>query len=390
MSETVSKYGELLSVFMGCSINGTSPSCIPEDINWNNLYSLAALHNVVPLIYPIVTKHDLPDNVRKAFDSENRLLIARETRQEIEAEQVFAALEAKGIPFIKLKGIVMKHLYPAPYMRTASDVDICLTKEDRENAKPLMESLGYTLKSSIDYHDEYAKDDFYIYELHSDIVSASSPFYKLFSNPFEKAYAENPKSAQLRLTNEYFYLNLILHLYKHFISEGCGLRLFADLYIFRKKHTELDDNFIASTLKEYALSDFHHTVIKLCRCFFESEDYSPRLRVLAEFIFRSGEYGNYELKKLSRISSDKCAKLTFSDKCRYFFSNWFPGVNTMKKRYPVLGKAPFLLPVCWIRRVFYTIFFKRSALKEQRNEIKRLNSKELKEAKYIRTLAGIK
>ncbi|MBQ1978146.1 MAG: hypothetical protein II225_05280, partial [Ruminococcus sp.] len=82
--------------------------------------------------------------------------------------------------------------------------------------------------------------------------------------------------------------------------------------------------------------------------------------------------------------------LTFFDKVSYFLHNWFPGARTMQKRYPVLKKAPFLLPICWVRRIFYTIFFNRSALKEQKDEIKRLNAKELKEAKLIRSLAGIK
>ena len=274
-------------------------------------------------------------------------------------------------------------------MRTQSDVDICMTAKDREKATKLMESLGYSKEGSIDYHDEYAKDNFFIYEIHSDIMSPKSDLYPLFINPFEKSLPDTSPN-QLVLTNEYFYLNLVTHLYKHFISEGCGLRLFADLYVFRRTHPDTDYIFVNKALKEYDLYNFHETVLKLISCFFEGNKYTDTLNELAEFIFKNGEYGDSELKRLSWLSSGKSAKLTFRDKAKYFLGNWFPGTKVLKKRYPVLEKAPFLLPVCWIRRIFYTIFFKRSALKEQYHEIQRLNSDKLKGAKRIRHIAGIK
>lgn len=390
MNEVMLKHGKLLATLIGHSLRGTAPLQPPEDIDWEKLYTLSTLHNITALIYPAVSKLSIPEKIKSSFKYDNNRLIAREARQEIEAHRVFTALNEAGIPIIKLKGIVIKNLYPMPYMRTAADVDICLTKKDREKAKSVMKALGYRLDSSIDYHDEYSKDNFFIYELHSDVVSKFSPLYSLFVNPFEKATVENTNPNQLRLTNEYFYLNLVMHLYKHFISEGCGLRLFADLYIFRKKCANLDTTFITNTLKDYNLLEFHNNILQLNSCFFEGNNYSDKLQTIAEFIFKSGEYGNSELKKLSWLSSDKSAKLTFSDKVKYFFGNWFPGAKALEKRYPILKKAPVLLPVCWVRRIFYTIFFKRSAIKEQTNEIKRLNSKELKEAKRIRTLAGIK
>lgn len=390
MSDNFVMHCRYLASLMGHSIRGTVPAKPFEGINWEHIFSLAEFHNVTALIYPSLCLMDIPEDIRKKFVYTNHRLIAREARQELESQRVFAALHAEGISFIKLKGIVIKNMYPLPHMRTQADVDICLTKEHRAKARPIMEKLGYKFDSAIDYHDEYSKDDFFIYELHSDIMSPRSELYPLFVSPFEKAVPDNSSPDELVLTNEYFYLNLVIHLYKHFISEGCGLRLFSDLYIYRRTCPNLDTTFITNTLSEYGLLDFHHNILRLNACFFEGNEYTDKLSVIANFIFKSGEYGNSELKKLSWISSSKSAKLTFGDKLSYFLHNWFPGVKTLKRRYPVLEKAPFLLPVCWIRRIFYTLFFKRSALKEQRDEIKRLNSTELREAKHIRTLAGIK
>ena len=390
MSEALFFYGKLLAQLIGHSIKGTVPLDVPENTDWEKLYKLSAFHNVTALIYPAVKNLSLPGEIKSKFLYDNKLFLTREARQEFESQRVFSALNEAGIPILKLKGIVIKDLYPMPHMRTAADIDICLTKEDRQKARPIMESLGYKFDSSIDYHDEYSKDEFFIYELHSDIMSPKSELHSLFVHPFEKAIVHNSNEMQMTLSNEYFYLNLVTHLYKHFISEGCGLRLFSDLYIYRRKCQKLDNTLITNLLKDYGLLNFHNTILQLISCFFEGNEYTDKLRTLAEFVFKSGEYGNSTLKKLSWLSSSKSANLTFFDKVSYFLHNWFPGARTMQKRYPVLKKAPFLLPICWVRRIFYTIFFNRSALKEQKDEIKRLNAKELKEAKLIRSLAGIK
>ena len=153
---------------------------------------------------------------------------------------------------------------------------------------------------------------------------------------------------------------------------------------------KIDFSFINNALQKYNLTKFHNTILNLTECFFENKQTSEALSQIALYIFKSGEYGNPKLKKLSWISSNKSNRLTFTDKTKYFIKNWFPGAKILKRRYPILEKAPFLLPVCWIRRFFYTIFFKRSAFKEQKDEIRRLNSDELKEAKKIRNLAGLK
>lgn len=390
MSEVLTSHGKFLAKLIGHSIRGTAPAQVDNDINWEAVYKLANFHNVTALIYPTLSNLDVPEHVLEKFSYDNNRLMAREARQEIEANRVFSALHDAGIPFIKLKGIVIKNLYPMPHMRTASDTDICLTKEGREKAKPIMEKLGYILDSTLVYHDEYMKDKFFIFEMHSDLLSPTSELYSMFENPFEKAVATKENSNEMVLTNEYFYLHLVVHLYKHFISEGCGLRLFSDLYIFRKTCAELDFTFITNILKEYGLLEFHNTILQLNDCFFEDNKYSDKYLALANFIFKSGEYGISSLKRISWISSSKSAKLTFSDKVRYLFGNWFPGAKALEKRYPVLKKAPFLLPVCWVRRFFYVLFFKHSSITEQKNEIKKLNSDELKEARHVQTLAGIK
>ena len=384
------KYGKYMTELISSVICNTAPKTPFEGMNWQIIYQLSVFHNVAVLIYPAVKKLSPPEEILKKFEYNYHRMMCRDTRLEIEAQRIFAMLESDKIPYLKLKGIYLKHLYPAPYMRTHSDVDICVSKEDREKLREILTNDGYELEMGLDYHDEYRKDNFYIYEIHSDLLTSKSAFHSLFEDPFTKAKTDGESQHSYILRDEYFYLHLLVHLYKHFVSEGCGIRLFADLYIFRRNHPDMDEALINDIIVSYGLEDFQHHVNELIKCFFEGQEYSERYSTLAEFIFTSGEYGHADLKRIPWITKSKTANISCTDKIRYFFGNWFPPVKMMKSRYPVLERAPYLLPVCWVRRIFYTLFFKRSALKTQQKEFKRLNDKKLKNVKTIHNLAGIK
>ena len=383
------KHGTYMASLIGSVINGTAFRKPFEGMDWEYLYRLSGHHNILSLIFPAVSSMDIPKEVFHKFYYDNRLLLARSTRQEIETHQVFGVLNKAGIRFIKLKGIVIQNLYPKPYMRSHSDVDIYMTKDDRERAQALMKELGYTLTTTIDYNDEYKKDDFYLFELHSSLLTESSPYKALLAEPF-KNVVQDADGVNFVLNDEYFYLHLLVHLLNHFLSGGCGIRQLCDIYIFEKTHPSLDLNLIEKKAEAFGLTVFLHTIRTLCTSLLEGKELTKDEKDIAAFIFSSGEYGSDNLKHISWLSKDKHITWTFTKKCRYFLKLWFPGANTLKKRYLILEKAPILLPVCWIRRIFYTIFFKRSSIKNQYEEIKRLNSDELKEAKRVRNLAGLK
>ncbi len=383
------KYGMYLGSLMGHGIRGTEPQMPWEDFDWDKLYNLACHHNVVGIIEPALSKLNLPEDFMSKIKYHCQRLIAREARQDIEAQMIFDILKKENIPFIKLKGIALKNHYPVPYMRTSADVDICMSMEDRIRSKEIMLSLGYKLDSSIDYHDEYSKGNFFIFELHSAVTRTGSQFYTLFSDPFQKSVPDGD-SIGLVFNDEYFYLNLVTHLHQHFVSAGCGMRLFSDLYVFERTHPEMDMSFVRSMLKKHKILEFYDNMCILTQCFLENKPLVGKYEDLAEYIIKSGEYGIGELKRISWLSKDKSSSLTFFDKVKYFMGNWFPGVSVMSKKHPVLLKAPILLPWFWIKRVFYTLFFKRNALKEQRDAVRRMNSDEMKKVRDIHNMAETK
>lgn len=362
---------------MASSIKSEGTPAPFDGIDWYFLIKLAEKHNVLLMIAPVLKKLTLPDEAAKLFKSLNNFYVARLTRQNIEASVILSGLESQNIRYIKLKGSHIKEYYPNELMRSFTDVDLCIDEENREKAGKILESMGYELKSSLDYHDEYEKDSFYIYELHTKVVSEQDKYKSVFDNPFEKAVAENENSSY-KLKNEYLYLHLFFHLYKHFTNSGCGIRFFADFLVFREYVEDTDFEFVLSVLKKYKLTEFYKTLQNLLAYFFDGKPAEKSTEEIALYIFGNNTTGNWMLNM---------ANFSFWDKLKYFSKIWFPSANTLKERYPVLKKAPVLLPFCWIKRGFKSLFVDRTSLKNHISEVKTLNGNEYRNIKKTRKLA---
>ena len=67
----------------------------------------------------------------------------------------------------------------------------------------------------------------------------------------------------------------------------------------------------------------------------------------------------------------------YNNKKTYLFRLFFPEFKVMKGKYPVLKKAPVLLPAMWIARIFKDILSKDNSVKNRLDTIKLIqNSKE--------------
>lgn len=387
--QLIFKYGQYLTHLVSCTINNKGPKAPFEGIDWTQLLKLAVFHNATTLVYPVISSFQIPSEIFSKWTYINKLMITREARQEIESQKIFDFFSRENIPFIKMKGIVTKYFYPAPFMRNQADIDICITDEHRKYCVSFMKEMGYELFSSTENTDEYMKDDFFYYELHSSVNPSTSEFYELFSEPFTKAKIASD-GVGLVLTDEYFYLHLVTHLYKHFITEGCGIRLLCDLYIYAKSHPDLDYDFIRSILTQYGIIEFYDRIIELNKCLWEEKPFTEEQIEIATFIFKCGDHGSDTVRRLTNYTPDKASAFSEKSKRRVSLQIYFPGADTLKNRYPILEKAPVLLPFFWIKRGFSTLFFKRSALKEQKDFIKSFDSEEIRDAKKARELLGIK
>ena len=67
----------------------------------------------------------------------------------------------------------------------------------------------------------------------------------------------------------------------------------------------------------------------------------------------------------------------------------FPNLKHMKLKYPILEKAPFLLPIFWVVRFFEFIFLKKGSLEQKQSAISNVNQESADIMKEIFEKSGL-
>lgn len=105
-----------------------SPDILPK------ITSLAQKHDVIHLIVFALKKNGLLDESSKNLESKMLTAVYRCEKLKYELTKLCAALEQAEIPFIPLKGAVLRQYYPEPWMRTSCDIDVLVHEEDLQRA----------------------------------------------------------------------------------------------------------------------------------------------------------------------------------------------------------------------------------------------------------------
>ena len=81
------------------------------------------------------------------------LVVYRYEKINYELNRLCETLNEVKIPFIPLKGSVIRQYYPEPWMRTSCDIDVLVHEEAvDQTAQIIVEKLGYTYEKK-QYHD---------------------------------------------------------------------------------------------------------------------------------------------------------------------------------------------------------------------------------------------
>ena len=107
-------------------------ACSPERLP--ALIKLAKLHDLEHLLALGLRQNHQQPEAAKAQKKGMFLAVLRQQRQEDALKSLCDALEAGKIPFIPLKGSVLRQYYPEPWMRTSCDIDILVKQEDAQRA----------------------------------------------------------------------------------------------------------------------------------------------------------------------------------------------------------------------------------------------------------------
>ena len=274
-----------------------------------------------------------------------------------------------------LKGTVLKKLYPKSDMRPMGDADILIKPEQYEKIIPIVSALGFESGGESDHELIWKKKSLFL-ELHKHLIpSYFKDYYAYFGDGWGKAHLTEKSTCRYEMSQEDTFIYLFSHFAKHYRDGGIGIKHLTDIYIYRKKYPQMDDEYIKYELEKLKLNEFYQNILVLLECLFESEEFDEKSAFIFKVILNSGAFGTSEAKSLSKaVKASKTAGSAKGGKSRRLRQIFFPSVEAMRKRYPILNKLPVLLPFMWFSRGLETVFFKNQKLKENMATMKNITA----------------
>lgn len=301
----------------------------------------------------------------------DRVLYKQITRYEIhniEIDSLNKLFDKHKINYTYIKGHTLNKYYDLPYLRYSEDIDIVVFKDDFERAKNLLiNEMNYVQKEVLRkneislYKKDICVDLHYMYMKEDDII---------------ENVLSNAKINNHELTNEYKYLEIVAHSYKHMYDGLFELKAILDLYYLRKNNLNFD--LIESLLKKTGLEKYNECLINYLNSIL-SNNYDDTSKELEDYLFNMV------------LDNGVTNKVLIKNKKGYILNRVFLDYDTISDYYPILKKYPYLTPFYEVKRLF--VILKNKRIKYGIQEVKsfnKLSREDLAKAESFKSKIGLK
>ncbi len=371
-----------------CAITDTTPSTPDESLDWDVVFNYAKIHRVVPVLYFSIQK--LPEDIKSNISNLEQYELAYKSNlvddanRENEIAIITTLLESNDVDYILLKGFVTKHFYPDTSMRMMSDVDILYRNADSKDIKSLLEGNGYTQTKSTPKDAMYLSSNKLVkVEMQQSLLDDGfTDWLKYLDTIWDRC--EKKAGNEYTMTPEDFYIYHIVHMAKHFINGGIGLRHVLDTWVIKTHYSDLDSNYTEKVFKEFSLDKFEQNIFDLCKYWLE--DFIPSdkeaIVLISEYIFENGAFGN-----ISQQSANEAATGSTSSTKEKIF----PSKQTMANYYgDVITHHPSTIPFYWVRLTFERVFKNHNKTKIKIKSISNVSETQKEKTKELFEICGLK
>ena len=328
------------------------------------LLRYAKIHNVEAMVFQVTHAKELERaNYYTVFAHMNMMKLMQE---------ITKLFEEAGMRHFWVKGMEVAQYYPYPALRSMGDLDVMV--EDIARACEILSQHGY----DFGHHDQCEwpcyKNNFRV-ELQSRLAySGSEKLMSFFDGcwDYEKEH---------HLDWSFHFVYLIEHLRKHLVHEGVGFRQFLDIAVLvqnEKVSGQLNWSWIRETLQKLDMLDLTERILALNERWFgvkvpfevpeitdEFYDFATD-RILENGVFGRDDEEHLELANVHVESSSDYdgSRMTLGGLLRKAFPGYRQLIGWDEYRFLVGRK--YLLPVCWIYRLWRNLFLKEK--REQRRQ----------------------
>lgn len=362
---------------------------LPEGFDLEQALPQIRRHSIIALCYDGAVRCGIDQKLpvmQKLFMGYVRAMQISEGQLR-QIRRICDAFETNGIDYMLLKGANMKHLYPAPELRTMGDVDILIRMEQYDRIEPVMQELGYTFEKEVDCEIVWDHKELHL-ELHKRMLSRDHKDYYLYlGEGWNRAISGRGNSFFMKPEDVYIFE--IIHFAKHFRNGGIGLRHVTDLWLYRDKYPDLDEGYLLEELRKLNMEEFYGNIRRLIGVWFLDQPEDEMTEFLSAYIFASGNWGLAEEHFLSSLLRKEQTEPGQTSQAGFIVSKLFPSAEHLAPKYTVLQKAPWLLPAVWVYRPFYKLFRERDSLKREVAKVELVTEEKLDAKRQMLRSVGL-
>ena len=323
------------------------------------IFALSNKHDVAHIVASALFKNELlgEEDISAAFKKVFMMAVYRDVQREYSLKQASSIFEDANVPHILLKGAILRKYYPQTWMRTSCDVDVLVKSEDIDCAINALCEAGYVRAQDASTHDYNLISPNKIHiELHYTL-SQDGEFANadaILNDVWYNAFPTENSIYSYQLPAEQFILYHLVHMGRHLLHGGCGVRPFIDLWLLENK-MPYNESKLKAILLNTGLVSLYDTASALGKVWLENKGHTEQTRLLEEYILFGGVYGN------SRNSA-KVQVANGISKIKSFLNLMFLSRENLEVLYPNLKKHPAMLPLYQIKR-WFRIFNKKNEVK---------------------------
>ena len=347
---------EILSAF----IHNRKP-CFVEPLNDKNLFSSFYIQHILPILAYTDKKWDIikDTSIKAKLVECYYQTIAENFNKADMFEAISQALSENEIPHMPVKGWYIRTLYPVPELRTFGDIDILINKQDRQKVHEIFTENGYDIKENWEPTYSYNKGLLKC-EVHTELMDSDMGKGQQVISYFSDALKTAQRDVGERFTpqNDIHLMYLICHLAKHLYAAGAGIRMYMDIAIFLKSHSDtLDFEKLYENSKKLHIDCFFKTVLFACSQWFKidlpfeiNDIEQDSLKALKSYTFGADLFGKTRDKSIISLRNDKTGS-----KEGVLKDTLFPKAEKIEERYKFVKGRKYLLPAAWIARGFVNL-----------------------------------
>ncbi|WP_128739123.1 nucleotidyltransferase domain-containing protein [Desulfocucumis palustris] len=378
-----------------CGVRGNKPVLI-HDIDVSKIYSLAMSQGIWQTTYLALKKlYDQDELIvdKKIFDKWHQKIVIqaiKATQRNKAVNDIVRVLEQKGIKCCVLKGEVLAELYHNPICRISSDTDILIDKNLEKKTVNVLKQCLFEVEPRYptSYHVCCYHSLAGVIELHLQLYD------ELFEDVWFDKKTLNIEAYRQIKTSQGNYISTLgindglifitLHLIKHFLHKGVGIRQLMDVLLYMSYYkNKIDWDRYDKLLKYLKYDKFMNNAIGIGIDYlgFDKNElpkskYNDNImqKILIDMEM-GGIYGKNEVERgefYKIYTKERFNRFKRGNYERYI-NSWmrpniiksiFPNRINMITRYPCAKKYKLLLFIAWLHRLLNFIL---DVIKKKKN-----------------------